>query len=136
MQPEHVDPDLLIEQINTEELYRRRLVWGRDLNDWHLTLDHWISTGLTAKALELLELILETVETLEQFDTREPQFYWYKMTAELYLSTGEPDKAADTLERWVAGWPDSRAVPDQARASLERTKTQITTKVAKLRKSA
>lgn len=107
--------EALIGAINMEEAYRRRKVRGRDINDWHPQLDEWVAAGETRKALDLLGEIFEAVESLEQFDAREPQPYWYEMAAKIYRTLRCAPEEAAVLERWLIRWPLDRTRHDRAR---------------------
>jgi Asp-tRNA(Asn)/Glu-tRNA(Gln) amidotransferase C subunit len=107
--------EALIGSINMEEAYRRRKVRGRDLNEWHPQLDEWIAAGETRKALDLLGEIFESVESLEQFDAREPQPYWYETAAKIYRTLRCSEEEAAVLERWLIRWPPTRTRHDKAR---------------------
>lgn len=97
-----------IRQVNTEELLRRRLVRGHDLNTWIPQLQHWESTGDHHQALDLLGEIIDTVETLAQYDSREPDAYWYLMAARILRSQDDHGRARTVLHRWMEHWPRSR----------------------------
>lgn len=100
--------DLAIASINMEECYRRRLVRGRDLNEWFTQLEVWLESGQYEEALSFLGEAIGAVETLEQFDNREPQSYWYQKAADVYEDMGQPGNAAKVLQRWLASWPAHR----------------------------
>lgn len=107
--------EALIGAINMQECYRRRVVRGQDLNEWHQQLDSWKADGHTGPALELLAEIMAAVETIEQYDPREPQPYWYMEAAKLYRKVGSPQEEWEVLQRWLARWPMSRPRHDKAR---------------------
>jgi len=113
MQPDLVD--IAIASINMQELYRRRMVRGRDLNEWFDDLEAWIAAGEYEEALTFLGEAIGTVETLEQFDNREPQPYWFQKAADLYEDSGEPEAAAKVLRRWLESWPPRRERRDGMR---------------------
>lgn len=106
---------MAIAAINAEELMRRRVVRGMDLNDNIAVIDNLVAQGLAAEALELLEEIIAVVETLEQYDDREPQPYWYERAAGLHRRLGNHEAELDVLGRWLIAWPPSRLRPDLAR---------------------
>lgn len=110
--------EALIGSINMEECYRRRQVRGRDLNEWHPQLDEWIAAGETRKALDLLAEIFTAVESLEQYDAREPQPYWYETAAKIYRTLRCDQEEAAVCERWLIRWPESRTRHDKARHRL------------------
>lgn len=107
--------DMAIQAINAEELMRRRRVRGLDLNDHIAVIDSLVSEGLVPQALELLEEIIAVVETLEQFDDREPQPYWYERAAGLHRRSGNHEAELDVLGRWLIAWPPARKRADLAR---------------------
>ena len=100
--------DDFIASVNLHELYRRRMVRGADLSQWHAQLEAWLQDGALLEAAEFLLEVLDVVETLEQFDAREPQPYWYLKLADVYEDAGEPGGAAAVLRRWLARWPAER----------------------------
>lgn len=110
--------DIAIASINMEECYRRRLVRGRDLSEWHTDLEAWIATGEYEQALEFLGEAIGAVETLEQYDDREPQPYWFQKAADLYEDMGEPENAAKVVDRWLRSWPARRPRRDGMREDM------------------
>ncbi|MDZ5076794.1 hypothetical protein [Nesterenkonia sp. HG001] len=111
--------DDAIRRINTEELYRRRQVRGRDLNDWHAELRQWEEAGLYEEVLSLLGEITHAVETLAQYDSREPQAYWYLYAARILKLQGEARAAEVLLIRWLDHWPEDRPQYPSHRARVE-----------------
>lgn len=109
------DAERAIAVINMEECYRRRLVRGRDLNEWHMQLEQWASSGNTAAQRTLLQEIIAVTELLPQYDAREPQPYWHEKLADLHVSAGESWAEAAVLTRWLACWPEERRRFDSAR---------------------
>lgn len=110
--------DLLIVRINSEELWRLRRVWGLDLGDWHPYLDALIAAGKTQKALDLLAELIIASETLVQYDSREPEPYWYERAAVLYRRLHRLDDEAAILERWLTFWPETRYLPNKSRERI------------------
>lgn len=125
MRSDHGDADKLIASINMEELYVRRRVRGRDLNDWHNQLAEWEHQGAHYAALELLHEVMDTVEGLDWLDAREPQLYWFDKAARMMASQGRHDDAAVTLRRWLACWPDHRAEAFTTRAGLDSRRAAV-----------
>ncbi|MGO4382911.1 hypothetical protein AB4Y80_01570 [Specibacter sp. RAF43] len=119
--------------MNTAETYRRRVVRGLDINDWHLELDAWFARGNYWAALDLLAEIMDAVETLEQFDDWEPEAYWYEQAAEAHTRIGEHDKAVAVLERWLQFWPPERIRFDMAPQRMQRKLDAARTRVARIR---
>lgn len=123
----HLPPgwqDELILAINAEELYRRRTVRGQDINDWHPQIRTWLAEGHLLDALDLLEEILDVVEILEQYDAREPDWYWYSKTASVQEELGDCPGAAATLRRYLQAWPAHRGVPEGLRAAVDRRRSR------------
>lgn len=108
-----------IAAINAEELMRRRMVRGKDLNDWLGPLQEMIDAGQDAEALELLEEIMSCCETLEQFDPREPQPFWYEKACGLLRRSRRYEEEARTLTRWLSRWPAERPRGDLAQERIE-----------------
>lgn len=109
MRPEtRTEAGRIIQEINMAETYRRRLVRGRDFNDWHLQLDEWWITEDYESILSLLSEIIAAAETLEQYDDREPQAYWYQQAAKAHTRLGDYAAAVEILERWFQAWPPPR----------------------------
>lgn len=107
-----------IAAINAEELMRRRQVRGRDLNEWIGPLQELIDTGADAEALALLEEIMDCCETLEQFDPREPQPFWYEKACGLLRRSRRYEEEAGTLTRWLERWPADRVRADLAQERI------------------
>lgn len=114
------DAERAIAVINMEECYRRRLVRGRDLNDWHEQLDAWVKAGNLAAARELLYEIIEATEQLVQYDQREPQPYWHEKLAKLHRRDGDRWAEQSVLCRWLAAWPEDRRRFDNARERIQK----------------
>lgn len=114
------DAERAIAVINMEECYRRRLVRGRDLNEWHMQIEQWASAGNVAAQRALLREIIEVTERLVQYDAREPQPYWHEKLADLHESTGERWAEVAVVTRWLACWPEDRRRYDSARARFLR----------------
>lgn len=108
-----------IASINAEELRRRRTVRGKDLNDLIPVLDSYSAVGMAREFLGLLGEIMAACETLEQFDPREPQPYWYERAAGMHRRLGEHDEELDVLARWLMHWPASRERNDLARDRIK-----------------
>jgi len=109
MRPEtRTEAGRAIHAVNMAETYRRRVVRGRDVNDWHLELDEWWAMGDFAAVLDLLREIISAMETVEQYDDREPQSYWYVQCAKAHTAIGDHDAAVAVLERWFRFWPPER----------------------------
>lgn len=125
MQPDAVDA--AIAAINMEECYRRRLVRGRDLNEWHTDLENWILTGQDDTALGFLGEAIAAVETLEQYDDREPQSYWYEKAADIHQERGDHAAASAVLERWMATWPEVRRRRDSTRLRIKTRLVRLAT---------
>ena len=120
--------DDAIAAINMDECYRRRRVRGRDLNDWLVPLKDLRKAGETRAALDLLAEIIAAIETLEQFDPREPQPYWYEEAAKVYRRLKCRQEEADVLNRWLAFWPEQRARHDRARERVRARIEYVTTR--------
>lgn len=112
------DVDRAIRRVNTGELLDRRRVRGRDLNDWHGQLRDWRDLGEHSEALRLLLEIIAAVETLEQYDSREPRYEWYLWAAREYEALGLVDAAVAVLERWGSFWPTERECWPSHRATV------------------
>lgn len=113
------DVDRAIRRINTEELYARRLVRGRDFNAWHGQLAQWRAAGEHREALRLLLEIVAAAETLAQYDSREPRCEWYLWAAGEYEAVGLVDPAVRILERWQYFWPAERECYPSHRGRVE-----------------
>lgn len=116
------DAERAIAVINMEECYRRRLVRGRDLNEWHEQLQLWREAGDVPAQRALLREIIAVTETLEQYDAREPQPYWHEKLADLHADEGAWWSELAVLCRWLAAWPDDRRRFDKAR---ERVRARV-----------
>jgi len=118
------DPDSgargLIHAVNMEETYRRRLVRGRDFNDWHPQLEQWWAAQDYAAILGLLSEIITAAEALQQYDDREPQAYWYVQAAKAHAHLGDHAAAVSVLERWFRYWPTERIRFDRAPQRMQR----------------
>lgn len=112
--------DRAIAVINMEECYRRRVVRGQDLNDWHEQLDRWIAAGDLSSARALLYEIIGATETLVQYDQREPQPYWHEKLAKLHRRDGDRWAESAVLCRWLAAWPADRQRFDSARQRIRK----------------
>lgn len=115
----HTPVDAAIRRINTDELYRLRRVRGRDLNQWHQDLTVWIQGGLPEEALALLGEIITVAETLQQYDSREPQPYWYEKAAKILADQGEHGAAELLLRNWLHLWPETREQSAHRRKRIE-----------------
>ncbi len=114
-----------IARINAEECFRLRKVDGRDINDWHTTLAKMRASGDTAGALGLLYKIIAACETLEQYDPREPQPYWYEQAAKLHEKRGELTEAEELVVRWLSFWRGrERGEKTKMRALLDKLVVQ------------
>lgn len=111
--------DYAIAAINADELMRRRRVRGRDLNEWIGPLQEMIDAGQDAEALELLEEIMACCETLEQYDPREPQPFWYEKACGLLRRSRRYSEEAQTLTRWLRRWPAERPRADLAQERIQ-----------------
>ncbi|WP_102158734.1 hypothetical protein [Zhihengliuella halotolerans] len=123
--PERDRIQRLIDDINSETLWERRLVDGRDLNEWLHPLAALEAAGDYAAALALLERIIETTHALVQYDVREPQAYWAEKAAALHIKSGRPDRAISTLQHWLDAWPEERAVKNRDRARIRARLTKL-----------
>lgn len=112
------DAERAIAVINMEECYRRRMVRGKDLNEWHDQLNIWVKEGNLPAARALLHEIIEVTETLVQYDQREPQPYWHEKLAKLHRREGDRWAEAAVLCRWLAAWPEDRRRFDSARERI------------------
>lgn len=108
-----------IASINAEELRRRRTVRGKDLNDLIPVLDSYSAVGMSREFLGLLGEIMAACETLEQYDPREPQPYWYERAAGMHRRLGQHGEELDVLARWLMYWPASRERTDLARDRIK-----------------
>lgn len=95
----NTEAERLIHAVNMVETYRRRGVRSRDLNDWHAQLDEWWAVGAHTLILGLLAEVMYVVETLEQYDDREPQAYWYQQAAKAHTALGDHASAVAVLEQ-------------------------------------
>jgi hypothetical protein len=105
----------LIGAINMEECYRRREIRGKDFNDWHGDLERWKAAGQDREILGLLTEIMDACETLEQYDEREPQPYWYEEAAKACRRLSDPTGELAVLQRWLVCWPLDRRRLDKVR---------------------
>ncbi len=103
-----LDADRAIAVINMEEAFRRRLVRGRDINEWHPTISEWLAAGRDDDVLTLVAEIIDATMILEQYDPREPQPYWFELAARIHHRRGAHRDEAVILRRWLARWPYSR----------------------------
>jgi tetratricopeptide (TPR) repeat protein len=121
MRPEtRTEAGRLIHAVNMDETYRRRQVRGRDLNDWHPQLDAWWAAGDYTAILDLLGEVITAAETLEQYDDREPEAYWYQQAAKAHTVMGDHAAAVAVLERWFQFWPPERIRFDREPERMER----------------
>lgn len=125
--------DELIEAINAEHLYRLRQVRGRDLNDWHEHLHALAGEDRHDDALELLDEIMDCTLTLVQYDAREPDLYWWWKASALHRRLKDNQAAARVLERWLAAWPEARAIPAQLRPVKDRQRARVRERLKWLR---
>lgn len=127
--------DDLIATINLHELYQRRLVRGRDLNDWHTQLREWQQQGELDRCLELLAEIIEVIEGLDWLDAREPQLYWYEKSAVLMARQGRHRAAIVLLRRWLSFWPEGRGVnPDMVQVAASK-RGQVHARIERLERA-
>lgn len=114
--------DEAITDLNLEHAYRLRQVQGKDFNDWHEELDHWVGSANYGPALTVLDQIREKSHQLVQYDPREPDPYWFELTCRILTRT-DPARAAEPLREWLDAWNQrSGRVRDRARISARHQK--------------
>lgn len=120
MRPEtNTEAGRLVHAVNMGETYRRRMVRGQDFNDWHGQLDAWWAVGDYPAILLLLGEIIVAAESLEQYDDREPQAYWYQQAAKAHMEMGDHQSAVEILARWAQFWPSHRIRLDDEPARMD-----------------
>ena len=119
-----------IHAVNMGETFRRRVVRGQDFNDWHEQLEQWWVVGDYTAILGLLGEIIAAAETLEQYDDREPQAYWYQQAAKAHTALGDHEAAVAMLERWLQFWPPIRIRFDDEPARMEARLTAARNRLA------
>lgn len=119
------DVDALVHQVNRAETVRRRMVGGYPQEHWYVVIDAMFEHGLDEAALLILDQLIDSAEQLAQYDTREPQDYWYNRAAMIHHRRGDHDAEAAVLDRWLAHWPADRWRPNHARQRIVRRLQRI-----------
>lgn len=102
------DWENLIISINSEELWIRRRVARWDINQWLLPIDDLMRARRFSEAIDVLETITTTCVSLQQYDNREPQAYWFEKLATAHQRAGNKPAARAVLTNWLTYWPDTR----------------------------
>ena len=118
----HTAAEQTVTAINTHELMSRRLLHGRDLNDYHATLLRLQHAKHYSAALELLHQIISVTHTLPQYDDREPDPYWAELAAHLHIMQGDTMQARRVLSDWLAWWPEHREPPTHRIAVISKAR--------------
>lgn len=110
------DPvEAMIHETNHAETIRRRIVGGHPQEHWYVVIGAMFDHGLDDTALPVLEKLMAAAESLAQYDTREPEPYWFERAAMIHRRHGEYPFEIMVLDRWLGHWPADRWRPNRHR---------------------
>ncbi|WP_427017890.1 hypothetical protein ACQCSX_04545 [Pseudarthrobacter sp. P1] len=110
--------DRLIMVANSEEMWSRRVVAGWDMERWLLPVDDLTRAKRYPEALDIMADLRAAAASLTQYDTREPDPYWFERTAVVHRRIRNYAAEVAVLEVWLAHWPPDRFRPNQARQRI------------------